>query len=140
MADFDMCPFFIGAERRARTMMKKKILVVDDNEAVCESLDRLLSDKYEVFKAHTGKEALNRLPEVSPDLMILDVSMPDMDGLEVCRRIRKDPVYKWLPILMLTALVTEVDREMGLKAGTDDYMAKPFDIPELLNRLKALLK
>ena len=121
--------------------MAKKILVVDDEKSICETLELLLSyEGYEVFKTYTGQEALNRLPEVSPDLMILNLGLPGMNGLEVCRRIRKDPVYKELPIMMLTGSNTEKDRQRGLKAGTNEYMGKPFDNLDLLARLKALLK
>ncbi|MBA2332338.1 MAG: response regulator transcription factor [Actinobacteria bacterium] len=122
-----------------------RILVVDDDAAVRESLRRALGlERYEVELAGDGAEALGRLDE-KPDLdapeidaMVLDVSMPRLDGLEVCRRLRKGGSA--LPILMLTARDEVTDRVAGLDAGADDYVFKPFALEELLARLRALLR
>ena len=117
-----------------------KILVVDDERAVRESLRRALElEGYEIELAADGREALERLEgESEPDAMILDVLMPDVDGLEVCRRLRGSGSK--LPVLMLTARTQVEDRVEGLDAGADDYVTKPFALDELLARVRALLR
>ena len=117
-----------------------KILVVDDERAVRESLRRALElEGYEIELAGDGNEALNRLESSEePDAMILDVLMPGVDGLEVCRRIRG--AGSKLPVLMLTARTEVEDRVAGLDAGADDYVTKPFALEELLARVRALLR
>ena len=116
-----------------------KILVVDDDRAVREALRRALTlDAYEVQLAGGGAEALELLAQGLPDAVVLDVSMPDIDGLEVCRRLRR--LGNRVPILMLTARDAIADRIDGLDAGADDYMVKPFDVGELRARLRALLR
>jgi two-component system, OmpR family, response regulator MprA len=117
-----------------------KILVVDDERAVRESLRRALElEGYQVDLAEDGEEALERLasPAVA-DAVILDVLMPGIDGLEVCRRLRADD--NGIPILMLTARAEVDSRVAGLDAGADDYLPKPFALAELLARLRALLR
>src|SRR5947207_14613247 len=125
---------------RGRAKMKRmKILVVDDERAVRDSLRRALElEGYEIELAADGNEALYRLDGETPDAVILDVLMPGMDGLEVCRTIRRagNPV----PVLMLTARTQVEDRVEGLDAGADDYVTKPFALEELLARLRALLR
>jgi two-component system response regulator MprA len=117
-----------------------KILVVDDERAVRESLRRALElEGYEIELAADGSEALYRLEGTEePDAMILDVLMPGVDGLEVCRRIRG--TGSKLPVLMLTARTEVEDRVAGLDAGADDYVTKPFALEELLARVRALLR
>jgi two-component system, OmpR family, response regulator MprA len=117
-----------------------KILVVDDERAVRESLRRALElEGYEIDLAEGGEEALRRLgSNTEPDAMILDVLMPEVDGLEVCRRLRSEGSR--LPVLMLTARVEIEDRVEGLDAGADDYLTKPFALDELKARLRALLR
>jgi two-component system, OmpR family, response regulator MprA len=117
-----------------------KILVVDDERAVRESLRRALElEGYEIELAADGNEALHRLEgEAEPDAMILDVLMPGVDGLEVCRRLRSSGSK--LPVLMLTARTQVEDRVEGLDAGADDYVTKPFALDELLARVRALLR
>jgi two-component system, OmpR family, response regulator MprA len=117
-----------------------KILVVDDERAVRESLRRALElEGYEIELAEDGAEALATLENGDdPDAMILDVLMPKMDGLEVCRRLRR--TGSRLPVLMLTARVDVDDRVAGLDAGADDYVTKPFALEELLARVRALLR
>ena len=117
-----------------------KILVVDDERAVRESLRRALElEGYEIELAGDGNEALSRLESSEePDAMILDVLMPGVDGLEVCRRIRG--TGSKLPVLMLTARTEVEDRVAGLDAGADDYVTKPFALEELLARVRALLR
>lgn len=116
-----------------------KVLVVDDDAAVRNSLDRALRlNGYEVDLAVDGVDALNRVTRNAPDALVLDVLMPNIDGLEVCRRMRAngDPT----PILMLTAQDGVSERVAGLDAGADDYLPKPFALEELLARLRALLR
>ena len=116
-----------------------RILVADDDPAVRDSLRRSLTfNGYEVTTVPDGAEALEALARSRPDAVILDVSMPNLDGLETCRRIRANGDD--LPILMLTAREEVRDRVMGLDAGADDYLAKPFALEELLARLRALLR
>ncbi len=116
-----------------------RILVVDDERAVRESLRRALQlEGYEVELAEDGADALARLNGGNPDALILDVLMPTIDGLEVCRRIRRDG--NSVPVLMLTARAEVESRVAGLDAGADDYLPKPFALEELLARLRALLR
>ena len=116
-----------------------KILVVDDDRAVREALRRALTlGGYEVQLAEGGAQALELLAQALPDAVVLDVAMPDVDGLEVCRRLRR--LGNRVPVLMLTARDAVADRIDGLDAGADDYMVKPFDIGELKARLRALLR
>jgi two-component system response regulator MprA len=116
-----------------------RILVVDDERAVRESLRRALQlEGYEVELAEDGADALARLNGGNPDALILDVLMPTLDGLEVCRRIRREG--NSVPVLMLTARAEVESRVAGLDAGADDYLPKPFALEELLARLRALLR
>jgi two-component system response regulator MprA len=116
-----------------------RILVVDDDRAVRESLRRSLAfNGYQVELAADGHEALDAVAAQRPDAMVLDVMMPRLDGLEVCRRLRG--TGDALPILVLTARDAVADRVAGLDAGADDYLAKPFALEELLARLRALLR
>jgi two-component system, OmpR family, response regulator MprA len=116
-----------------------RILVVDDEPAVQNALSRALTlERYEVAQAVDGREALERLGEVPYDVVILDISMPHVDGLEVCRRLRDGGDRT--PVLMLTAREEVDDRVAGLDAGADDYLVKPFALRELLARVRALLR
>ena len=116
-----------------------KILVVDDEPAVRDSLERALRlEGYEIGLAADGAEALATLTEDGPDAVVLDVMMPRVDGLEVCRRMRS--MGDRTPVLMLTARDAVTDRVAGLDAGADDYVVKPFALDELLARLRALLR
>ena len=116
-----------------------RVLVVDDEPAVRESLERVLRhDGFEVDVAGDGREAIRRLALVRPDAVVLDVLMPHIDGLEVCRRMRD--TGDRTPVLMLTARDAVGDRVAGLEAGADDYLPKPFALEELLARLRALLR
>ena len=116
-----------------------RILVVDDEPAVRDALDRALRiDGYEVELAADGREALDALAQAPPDAVVLDVLMPEPDGLEVCRRLRASGDRT--PVLMLTARDAVPDRVRGLDAGADDYLVKPFALEELSARLRALLR
>jgi two-component system response regulator MprA len=116
-----------------------RILVVDDEPAVRESLASSLAfEDYEIDTATDGLDALDKLDRVKPDLIVLDVLMPRLDGLTTCRRLRARG--ETLPVLMLTARDTVGDRVTGLDAGADDYLVKPFELDELLARVRALLR
>lgn len=116
-----------------------QILVVEDDAAILRGLrDNLVYENYEVETARTGDEALRLIRELQPDLVILDIMLPGINGFEVCRLMRRGGHD--VPVLMLTARGEEVDRVMGLDLGADDYMTKPFSIPELLARVRAILR
>lgn len=116
-----------------------RILVAEDDPAVRDSLRRSLAfNGYEVSTASDGQEALDLVRDSRPDLLLLDVNMPILDGLETCRRLRA--AGDDLPVLMLTARVEVGDRVLGLDVGADDYLAKPFALEELLARIRALLR
>lgn len=119
--------------------MPASVLVVDDDAKITSFLRRSLAlEGYQVLVANSGTEALRVVAESPPDLLILDVMMPDLDGLEVCRRIRA--AGEEFPILMLTAKDAISDRVKGLDQGADDYLVKPFALEELLARLRALAR
>lgn len=117
----------------------KKILVVEDDHAMAVGLqDGIASEGYEVLYADDGEKGLRLAREQAPDLMVLDVMLPKMNGLDVCRQLRSEnnPV----PIIMLTARGQEVDKVLGLKLGADDYVTKPFSLMELLARMESVLR
>jgi DNA-binding response OmpR family regulator len=118
-----------------------EILVVDDDRDVAQTVELALRRRgFKVMIANSGVEALKVLRRYEPDLVILDVLMPGMGGLEVCRRLRSDPKTENLPIIFLTARGQERDRIEGLRAGADDYLSKPFSLEELLLRVTAVLR
>ncbi|MCL0037374.1 response regulator transcription factor, partial [Dehalococcoidia bacterium] len=119
-------------------MSAGKILIVEDEETLLEVLRyNLDKEGYTVVTAADGIQALNSARSESPDLIILDIMLPQLDGFEVCRILRKDIT---VPILMLTAKEEEIDKVLGLELGADDYMAKPFSMRELKARIKAILR
>ncbi|MEY2400359.1 MAG: two-component system, OmpR family, response regulator MprA [Ilumatobacteraceae bacterium] len=119
--------------------MSARVLIADDDRAIREALTRALGlEGYDVVQANDGNTALSLIESAHPDVAILDVMMPNIDGLTVCRVLRAE--RNRLPVLMLTARTETPDRVAGLDAGADDYLAKPFDLDELLARLRALLR
>ncbi|ANB57171.1 transcriptional regulatory protein yycF [Anoxybacillus sp. B7M1] len=119
-------------------MMEKRILVVDDEKPIADILQfNLQREGYEVICAYDGIEALQKVEEIEPDLILLDIMLPQKDGMEVCREVRKK--YD-MPIIMLTAKDSEIDKVLGLELGADDYVTKPFSTRELLARVKANLR
>jgi signal transduction histidine kinase len=119
---------------------KTKILIVDDAIDTVELLrKRFHSEGYDTAEAYDGEEALKRVDEYSPDLIVLDVMMPKIDGYEVCHRLKTDENRKYIPVLMLTAKGEIESKVKGLEIGADDYLAKPFDYKELSARVKSLL-
>ena len=121
--------------------MPSRVLIVEDEPDIRELVvHHLKREGYQVSAASSGEEALRQVQAAPPDLVILDLMMPAMDGLEVCRRLRQDPATVSLPIVMLTAKGDEVDRVLGLEIGADDYIVKPFSPKELLARVRAVLR
>jgi DNA-binding response OmpR family regulator len=119
----------------------KKVVVVEDEDAVAHLVQASLGDAgYLCLRARDGEEALRLAEREAPDLIILDILMPKLDGMEVVRRLKNDPVQSRIPVLMLTALGSVDDRVRGLGAGADDYMPKPFDMRELLARCQSLVR
>ena len=116
----------------------KKVLVVEDDREIVNLIEIHLNDiDCEVIKAYNGKEGVDLAFSENPDLVILDISMPVMDGLEACRLIRRQ---QNTPIIMLTAKTEEIDRVLGLEIGADDYITKPFSVRELIARVKAIFR
>nr|WP_150107515.1 response regulator transcription factor [Pedosphaera parvula] len=121
--------------------MIPKILVVDDEPDAIELIKfNLKSAGYEVITAADGEEALNKARSLLPNLIILDLMIPEVDGLEVCKILRRDARVSGIPIIMLTAKAAEIDRVLGLELGADDYVTKPFSPRELVLRVKRLLR
>lgn len=119
-------------------MTNRTILIAEDEAALAETLQyRLVQEGYTVLTAGDGQQAVDLVRSRRPDLLILDLMLPQMDGLEVCRILRKEAP---LPILILTAKGEEIDKVVGLEVGADDYVTKPFSMRELLARVKALLR
>jgi len=118
--------------------LKEKVLIIDDDKNICELVTLyLLKEGYEVFTAFNGVDGLEKFKSVNPDIIILDIMMPGMDGWEVCRTIKKKYTT---PILMLSAKGETFDKVLGLELGADDYIVKPFDPKELVARIKAVLR
>jgi len=119
--------------------MKKTILIVEDDDAILLGLENVLRDEgYETRSVKSGQEGYQLARELDPDLMILDLMLPGMSGLEICKRIRDEGMKT--PVIMLTARAEENDKVLGLELGADDYITKPFGIRELLARVKAHLR
>lgn len=119
----------------------RHILVVDDERDLTELLEyNLQRSGYRVSVARTGRSALDQATSISPDLVILDVMLPELSGTEIASRLRTNPVTSEIPILMLTAKGEEIDQIVGLTVGADDYVTKPFSIKVLLARVEALLR
>ena len=119
-------------------MRHQTILVVDDEEAIAEAVRaRLESEGYAVVVAADGPQAIELAAAVHPDLVVLDLMLPGMDGLEVCKEIQRED---WVPVLMLTARTEEADKVAGFLVGADDYLTKPFSLRELTVRVKAILR
>jgi CheY-like chemotaxis protein len=122
-------------------MLLKKIVIAEDDDAIAHMVNMSLGDAgFLCQRARDGEEALKLVKAHDPDLLVLDVMMPRVDGLEVARRLKADVMWSRTPILMLTALATTDDQVAGLEAGADSYMAKPFDLREMGARVKALIR
>ncbi|MCM8811427.1 MAG: response regulator transcription factor [Candidatus Omnitrophica bacterium] len=120
---------------------RRKILVVEDEKNIIQIVTyNLEKEGYQTVLAKDGEAALEKLKQETPDLVILDLMLPKVDGLEVCRQIRANPKTAYLPVIMLTAKTQETDRVVGLEVGADDYVSKPFSPRELVARVKAILR
>ncbi|MFN0196852.1 MAG: response regulator [Planctomycetaceae bacterium] len=118
-----------------------KILIADDNQQNCELLDAYLSGQgYQIEMAYDGEEALHKVAGFQPDIVLLDIMMPKLSGYEVCQQIKKNPVTKDIPILIVTALNEMGDIEKAVAAGCDDFLSKPINRMELTTRVRSLLR
>jgi len=122
-------------------MTNKRILIVEDDKDIVEALRyNLEKEKYAVLTARRGEEGLSLATDVKPNLIILDIGLPGLNGYEVCRMLRRDAATREIPVLMLTARVAESDKVLGLELGADDYITKPFGIRELMARVRAAIR
>ncbi len=118
-----------------------KILIVDDEKDIVDLISyNLQKEGFSIAKAYDGEAALHSLKKQNPDLIILDLMMPKMNGLDVCRAVRRNPETAGLPIIMLTAKSDEVDKIIGLEVGADDYVTKPFSVKELIARVRSIFR
>ena len=130
-------------QQSEKTVVNRKpvVLAVDDNMQNLELLEGLLSAQgYDIIKAYNGKEALQKVETIIPDIVLLDVLMPQMDGYETCKRLKEKKETQFIPVVMLTALDGIDDKVRGIEAGADDFLTKPFQKPELLARVKSLVR
>ncbi len=119
--------------------MSRKILIIEDDPDIAKLVEMHVQEAgFEAISANTGEQGLEMFAQSQPDLVVLDIMLPGIDGLEVCKRIRKQ--NELIPVLMLTAKSTELDRVLGLELGADDYLTKPFSVVELVARIKALFR
>jgi DNA-binding response OmpR family regulator len=122
-------------------MSAKNVLVIEDDEIVARTIERSLrGEEFKITVANSGVEGLKIARKIIPDIVILDVVMPGMDGYTVCREMRADPTLADVPILFLTAKIKDEDKITGFNAGADDYLSKPFNIDELILRVRAILR
>lgn len=124
-----------------KLFMAKKILIIEDEKDIAELIKHYLEkDNFETLSAFDGEKGLELIKRQNPDVVILDLMLPKIDGIEVCKRIRSDSKVSDIPVIMLTAKGDESDRIIGLELGADDYVTKPFSPKELVARIKALLR
>ncbi len=122
-------------------MSKKKILIVDDEPQICQLVkDILEEDNFTATTAHSTDEAFQKMKLTLPDMVLLDVRLPTIGGLEFCRQLKQDVRTRKIPVIMLTVQDTETDKVIGLEVGADDYLTKPFGNRELLARIKAVFR
>ncbi|WP_292462556.1 response regulator [Methanolobus sp.] len=119
---------------------RDKVLIVDDEQAIVELMGLYLRSEYDVINAYNGHEALERIKIDKPDIVLLDVMMPDMNGYEVCRRLKTSVETQFLPVIMVTALSGKDDRIKGIEVGADEFLGKPVNRMELVTRVRSLLR
>lgn len=118
-----------------------KVLIIEDEETLARTLaDKLRADSFTVITAFDGEAGLEKIREERPDLIVLDIMLPKLDGLSLCRIVRRDTATAHIPIIMLTARGTEVDKIVGLESGADDYVVKPLALGEFLARVRAVMR
>jgi DNA-binding response OmpR family regulator len=121
-------------------MSQKKILVVDDEADLVETIRFPLEmEGFNVLTSYNGEDALNQARKETPDLILLDLMLPKLDGYKICRLLKFDEKYKHIPILMLTAKTQEKDKLLGKETGADEFITKPFEMDELIKKVKAYL-
>lgn len=122
-------------------MSKEKILIIEDEKDIVKMLDyNLRKENFKVFSANNGEDGLDMARKENPDLVLLDLMLPEMDGLDVCKAVKNDAKTAHIPIIILTAKAQEFDKVVGLELGADDYVTKPFSPRELIARIKAVLR
>jgi DNA-binding response OmpR family regulator len=122
-------------------MSRGKVLVVDDEEYIQHILNFSFgAEGYDVVTAADGEEGIKKAKSEKPDIIVLDIMMPKMDGYEACKRLKTDPNTKSIPVILLTAKGREVDRKLGSQAGADDYVVKPFSPGRLIERVEGMMK
>ena len=122
-------------------MSRGKVLVVDDEEYIQHILNFSFgAEGYEVVTAADGEEAIKKAQDEKPDIIVLDIMMPKMDGYEACKKLKSDPKTKAIPVILLTAKGRDVDRRLGSDAGADDYVVKPFSPGRLIERVEGIMK
>lgn len=132
--------FLICKQEKYFTMSPKKILIADDNENIREALAYLLEDEgFTLSLAKDGVDALQKVKEIRPDILLLDIMMPEINGYDVCRAIKNDPELSKTYIIMLTAKGQAAEQERGKDVGANEYIVKPFSPLEILNRIKHIL-
>ena len=119
---------------------QKKILIVEDDLSIIELISYNLESEYDIQVCNDGQDAWVKLQNEHFDLVLLDLMIPSIDGITLCKRVRSDAVLKMLPIIMLTAKSSEQDRVLGLDVGADDYITKPFSVRELMSRINAIIR
>jgi len=119
---------------------KYRILIIDDDETICDLLKEAVNGTYEVATAYSARDGFDRIQRQRPHLILLDVKLPDQNGLQVCQALRDNPQYRNIPIIMMTGCGDKDDVVTGLRAGADDYLAKPFRLEELRARIEAVLR
>lgn len=118
-----------------------KVLVVDDEKDIVDLVSfNLKKEGFAVEKAYDGERAMRIIRESAPDLILLDLMLPGIQGMDVCRMVRRDPRLSYIPVIMLTAKTDEVDKVLGLEIGADDYITKPFSVRELIARIRAVMR
>lgn len=124
----------------ARRRGKPKVLIVDDEHPIRDAFGDLLQDAYTVLKATSGEEAIRLTYQEKPDILLLDLRMPEIDGYQVCQRLKGDPVTSHIPIVVVTALAETEDKVKGLLHGADDYLIKPVDAEDLVEKMRQILR
>jgi two-component system alkaline phosphatase synthesis response regulator PhoP len=134
--------FVTTPKKKLRPQMNKRVLVIEDDKDITEAIRYNLEKEkgFSVLAAHSGDEGINLAFQVKPHLIILDIGLPGLNGYEVCRMLKRDAETRDIPILMLTARVSESDKVLGLELGADDYLTKPFGIRELIARVRAAVR